>query len=99
MRRLIHECTAVEFPCPAPGSLIVIVLGPCPENSAARHEQPAETLLVECALERLHRLVQSVLLYNEEMHVRIIACLHELVGTLERNRHRLLGDDVLPCFR
>ena len=99
VRRLIHDRAAVELPGSAPRLGVVVLLRPLPAHGDVRHVDPAEASLVDGALQQLNRRVEPVLLDDEEMDARVVARLHQLVGLRERDRHRLLGDDVLARAR
>src|SRR5207247_1933867 len=52
MARLVHECTAIEFPRPAPLGAVVIRLGAVPEDVHRYHVDSAEPLPLDGALQK-----------------------------------------------
>jgi hypothetical protein len=96
VRGLVHDRAGVERPRPPPRRLVVVLLWARPPHRRVGEEDPAEAPLVDRAPEEPDGGVQAVLLDDEELDARPGAGLDERIGPGEGDRHRLLGDDVLP---
>ena len=91
---LVHEGAAVELPGAAPFGLVVVGLGPAPEDVEVDQVDLAEALFLDRAFEELEGGVAAVLLDDEEVNASLVAGLDHAHAVLPAGGHGLFGHDV-----
>ena len=99
MARLVRQHAAVQRPGAAPRILVVILLPAAPAHAHRAEHELAEASGVERLAQLDDRHVEAVLLHHEQPDAVLVAGADHLVGVVERQRHRLLDDDVLAVGR
>ena len=91
MAGLIHNGTAVHFPCATPRSGIVIFLRPAPEYVNRNHVNFAKPSFVYSTFDCLQRWVQPILFDDKKEYASIITGPNHVQPFLPVSGHGLFG--------
>ena len=69
MDALIHQTAAVLRPGAAPGRLGVVFFATAPQNVSRAVQHSAETAFFHSGTNLLHRLIETVLMTDAELHI------------------------------
>ena len=99
VRGLVGKHAAIQGMGAAPGCLIIIGLGPAPADANRAHHKLAEAALAVGFHQLANRQVVAVLLDDEEPDIGGVASRNHRIGIRDRQRHRLLDQDMLAVRR
>jgi len=66
---LIHQTAAILRPGAAPGRLGIVFFAPAPQNVSRAVQHPPETAFFHSGTNLLHRLIETVLMVDAELHI------------------------------